>query len=132
MRPQRPTQRDRPFEFGDGVPCIKAAAERVADRAARPGVEDDREIDEALSDRDVGEVRHPELVGAMDLEVPHDEGVDRPVMVAVGGADEAPSSPRVEVVLAHQPAHLLGIDDVAAMAELGADAAVAVARRRRR
>ena len=63
----------------------------------------------------------------MDLEVARHEREDRPVVVAVGGAGEAPSSPRVEVVLAHQPADLLCIDDVAAVAEFGADAAVAVA-----
>ncbi len=63
----------------------------------------------------------------MNLEVARDEREDRPVVAAVGRAGEAPSSPWVEVVLAHQPADLLGIDDMAAMAELGADAAVAVA-----
>ncbi len=63
----------------------------------------------------------------MNLEVPGDEGIDRSVMVAVGGADETPPFPRIEIVLAHQPANLLGIDDVATMAELGADATVAVA-----
>ena len=124
---QRPPQRHRPLERGDGVPGVEAAADRVADDAARPGVEDDRDVDEAGGDGDVGQVRHPELVGAVDLEVPRDEREDRPVVVAVGGAGEAPSSPWVEVVLAHQPADLLGIDDMAAMAELGADAAVAVA-----
>ena len=129
---QRPAQRHRPLERGDGVPGVEAAADRVADDAARPGVEDDREVDEAGGDGDVGQVRHPELVGAVDLEVARDEREDRPVVVAVGGAGEAPSSPWVEVVLAHQPADLLGIDDMAAVAELGADAAVAVALERRR
>ena len=69
----------------------------------------------------------PELVGAVDLEVARDKRADRSVVLAVGGAGEAPSSPWVEVVLAHQPADLLGFDDMAAMAELGADAAVTVA-----
>ena len=124
---QRPPQRHRPLERGDGVPGVEAAADRVADDAARPGVEDDGDIDEAGGDGDVGQVRHPELVGPVDLEVPRDEREDRPVVVAVGGAGEAPSSPWVEVVLAHQPADLLGVDDKAAVAELGADAAVAVA-----
>jgi hypothetical protein len=48
-------------------------------------------------------------------------------VVAVGGAGEAPFSPWVEVVFAHQPAGLLGIDDMAAMPQVGSDAAVAVA-----
>ena len=63
----------------------------------------------------------------MDLEVARDKREDRPVVVAVGGAGETPSSPWVEVVLAHKPADLLGIHDNAAVAEFGADAAVAVA-----
>ena len=50
-----------------------------------------------------------------------------PSWSAVGGAGEARPVPGVEVVLAHQPAHLLGIDHLAAVAQLGADAAVAVA-----
>jgi hypothetical protein len=124
---QGPPQRHRPFERRDGVPSVEAAADRVADDAARPGVENDRDVDEAGGDGDVGQVRHPELVGAMDLEVACDEREDRPVVVAVGGAGETPPSPRVEVVLAHQPAHLLGVDEVATVAELGADPAVAVA-----
>jgi hypothetical protein len=105
------------------VSDVEAAADRVADDAARPSVEDDGYIDEAGGDRDVGQVRHPELIGAVHLEVARDEREDRPVVVAVGGAGETPSSPRVEVVLAHQPADLLGVDDMAAVAELGADPA---------
>jgi hypothetical protein len=127
---QRSPKRHRSLECRDGVPGVEAAADGVADDAARPGVEDDREIDEAAGDGDIGQVRHPKLVGTVDLEVARDEREDRPVVVAVvavGGAGEAPSSPWVEVVLAHQPADLLGIDDVTAMPELGADSAVAVA-----
>ncbi len=116
---QRPTQGHRLFEGCDGVPCIEAAADRVADDAARPGVEDDGDIDEPGGDCDIGQVRHPELVGAVDPELARDEREDRAVVAAIGGEGEAPSSTLVEVVLAHQPADLLGIDDVAAMAELG-------------
>jgi hypothetical protein len=48
---------------------VEAAADRIADDAARPGVENDRDVDEAGGDRDIGQVRYPELVVAMDLEV---------------------------------------------------------------
>jgi len=124
---QRPPQGDRAFERCNGVPGIERAADRVADDAARPGVQDDGDIDEAGGDRDVGQVRHPELIGSMNLEAAGDPREDRPVVVAVGGAGEAPPTPRIEVVLEHQPADFLGIDDVAAVAEFGADAPVAVA-----
>ena len=92
------------------VAGLEVAGERVADDPPRPGVEDDREIDEALRDRDVGDVADPELVGTVDLVVFGDERKDRPVVGAVGRARETPPRPWVELVLAHQPAHLLGID----------------------
>ena len=47
-------------------------------------------------------------------------------MVAVGGHDEAALAARSEVVLAHQAADLLGVDDIAAVAQLGVDPAVAI------
>ena len=102
------------------------AAEGVADDPPRPGVEDDREIDEAGGDGDVGDVGHPELVGAVDLEVLGDEREDRPVVIAVGGAGEARPAPWIEGVLAASPSDLLGIDHLAPVAQLGADPAVAV------
>ena len=54
---QRAPQRHRPLERRDGVACVEAAADRVADDAARPGVEDDSDIDEAGGDGDIGQVR---------------------------------------------------------------------------
>ena len=124
---RRAAERDRPFEGGDAVPGLEVAGERMADDPPRPSVEDHREIDEALCDRDVGDVADPELVGAVDGEVAGHERKDRAVVVAVGRVGETPPFPWVEVVLAHQPAHLLGIDHLAAVAQLGADPAVAVA-----
>jgi hypothetical protein len=69
----------------------------------------------------------PQLAGAVNLELSCDKREDRPVMIAVGRAGEAPPSPWVEVVLAHEPADLLAVDGVAAVTELGADPAIAVA-----
>lgn len=69
---QRSPQRHRPFERGDGVPGIEAATDRMADDAARPGVEDDGEVDKARGDRDVGQIRDPELIGTVDLEAARD------------------------------------------------------------
>jgi hypothetical protein len=63
----------------------------------------------------------------VNLVVVGDEGKDRRVVVAVGGAGEASPAPRVQVGLAHEAADLLGVDDMAAMTKLGANAAVAVA-----
>ena len=63
----------------------------------------------------------------MNLELPGHEWMDRAVVIAVGGSGEAPAPPRVQIVLPHQPPHLLGVDDEAAVTELGIDAAVAIA-----
>ena len=45
----RAAERDRPRERGDAVPGLEVAGDRVPDDPARPGVEDDGEIDEALA-----------------------------------------------------------------------------------
>ena len=74
---QRAAQRDRPRERSDAVPDLEVAGEHVSDDPPRPGVEDYREIDEALRDRDVGDVRHPELVGAVHRVAPCHEREDR-------------------------------------------------------
>ena len=85
---RRAAQGDRPLERGDAVAGLEVAGERKADDPPRPGVEDDREIDEALRDRDIGDVGRPELVGPVDREVAGHERKDRAVMVAVGRAGE--------------------------------------------
>lgn len=99
----------------------------------------ERDVGEAGGDRDVGQVTRrrprtdggprlaPELVGTVNLEILRHERVDRTIVIAVGGSDETPAPPRVQVVLPHQPPNLLGVDDKAAVAEFGVDAAIAVA-----
>jgi hypothetical protein len=109
------------------VPGLEVAGQREAHDPPRPGVEDHREIDKALRDGDVGGVAEPEVVGGGGHEVAGHEGEDRPAVGAVGGAHETPAFPGVELALPHQPAHLLGIDPLAAVSELGGDATVAVA-----
>ena len=46
---------------------IDRAADRIANNAARPGIQDGRQIDEARRNGDVGNIRDPELVRAMRL-----------------------------------------------------------------
>ena len=65
--------------------------------------------------------------GPSDHEVLRQVGEDRLVMIAVGGGDEAPAALRLQAMLAHQPADLLGVDDDALMAQLGADPPIAIA-----
>ena len=70
---------------------VDAAADGVADDAARPGVEDGRQIDEAGRDGDVGDVGDPELVRARRHYVLGQVREDRPVVVAVGGGHKTPA-----------------------------------------
>jgi hypothetical protein len=57
-----------------GRRAFDPAAERPAHDPPRPGVEHDREIDEACGDGDIGDVGRPELVGAVPLEALCNEG----------------------------------------------------------
>ena len=67
MQPFRRLPRpDGGLQRGCREPGIDRAADCIADDAARPGVEDSGKIDEARSDRDIGDVRHPELVRTVD------------------------------------------------------------------
>ena len=74
-------------------PRIDAPADGVADHAARPGIENGCQIDEADRDGDVGDVGDPELVGAGRHYVLGQVREDRPVVVAVGGGHKTPSRP---------------------------------------
>jgi hypothetical protein len=53
---RRITRPDGSFERGEREPGVDRAADRIADHATRPGVEDRRQIDEAARDRDIGDV----------------------------------------------------------------------------
>ena len=86
------------FERRYGETRIDRSADRIAHDPARPGIEDDRDIDEADSDRDVGDVGDPELVRPVSRDVLGKVGEDRPVMIAVSGGDEALAAPGLQVV----------------------------------
>ena len=103
--------RDRSLERDERQADVDRATDRIADRPARPGVENDRDVSEAFDDGDIRYVRDPELVRPVDRQVFGAIGIDRLVMVAVGGGDIAPAPARLKVVLAHQPADFLVIDD---------------------
>ena len=68
-------------------------------------------MDEAGHDRDVGDVGDPELVRRVDDHALGPVREDRAIVIAVGGGDEPPATPRLQVVRAHQPADLLAVDD---------------------
>ncbi|MDF2231712.1 hypothetical protein P2H44_04030 [Albimonas sp. CAU 1670] len=63
----------------------------------------------------------------MSLELARDEREDRAVVIAIGGPDEAPPGPRVEIVRLQQATAHSRVNDVAPVTELGADASIVLA-----
>src|SRR5260370_792975 len=96
-------------------------ADRVADDGAGPGVQDYRDIGESSFESDVGDVGKPELVRAVDRQLPGPIWKNRLVMITVGGGDIASASARLKIVFAHQPSDFLVVDGHASMPQLGAN-----------
>jgi hypothetical protein len=94
--------------------------------APRPGIENDGNIDEASGDGDVGDVCPPELVGPVRDDIGGEIGEDRLIVIAIRCRYEAAAGLRLKIVLAHQPADLLVVDDQALLTESGSDATPAV------
>src|SRR5512147_696820 len=81
---------------------VDRAADGVADDQARPGVENDGDVDEASRQGDIGDVADPELVRATRDEVLRQVRKDPTFVIAVGRG-EAPANPWLQIMLAHQP-----------------------------
>ena len=105
---------------------IDRPADGIAEDQARPGVQNDGGIDEAGRQRDIGDIADPELVRTGRSDIPREVREDRAVMIAVGGGNEAPPDPRLQIMLPHQAADLLMVHDNALLAQGCADTAVAV------
>src|SRR5450432_613696 len=113
---------DGSSESGERQADVDRAAEGIADRLARPGVEDHRDVGEALPDGDVCYICDPELVRSINHHVFGPIGIDRLVMVAVGRGYISATPARLKVVFAHEPTDLLMVDDHPSMPKLGANA----------
>jgi len=106
---------------------LKMVGERPADRFAREGVEDDRQIDEVLRQPDIGDVGDPYLVEAGRSKPAGQIRHDGKAVAAVGGAgDERSGAQAEQVVGAHQPEHPFGVDDQSLASQLLGDAPIAV------
>src|SRR5579862_418687 len=101
--------------------------DRVPDDLSRPGIEDHGQVGELPLEPEVREVRYPDLVRAIGLDVAQEIGKDRLVMRAVGRADEPSPWPRRQGTLAHHTGDALVIDDRPPSAELVRHPSIAVA-----
>src|SRR6201987_1077870 len=83
---------DSRLQCRNGKTGIDRAADRIANDAARPGIEDGRQIDEARRNGDVGNIRDPELVRAIDDPVAGEVWEDRAVVIAVSRGHKPPAA----------------------------------------
>ena len=127
MQPLRRAAPDGGLQCSHGDAGVHRSTDRVTDDLARPGVEDGGEIDEAAGDRDIGQVRHPQLVGAIGNDSLGQVREDRAGMIAIGCDDIASPPLRLKIVLAHQAAKLLAVHHDALVAQRGAHASITVA-----
>ena len=101
---------------------------RPADHTAAPRIDDHRQIQEARPGRDVGDVGHPELIGAVGREVTLDK-VGRRTRIGAAlrrlGATPSPAH-APDAFLLHQPAHALLTDTLTLVLELRVDPGAAV------
>src|SRR5262252_10365476 len=93
-----PPYSDSSLQSRNGKAGIDRAADRIANDAARPSIEDGRQIDEPRRNGDVGNIRDPELVRAIDDPVASEVREDRPVVIAVSRGYEPPAALGLQVV----------------------------------
>src|SRR5215469_17237783 len=90
----------------DGDARVHRSADRVPDDLPRPGIENGGEVDEAAWNDDVGQVRDPELVGAIGNDARGQISEEGPGVVTVSRDDVAPALFGLQGVLSHQAAEL--------------------------
>jgi hypothetical protein len=89
---------------------IDMAGNGIAHGSASEDVQDDRQIDEGTADADIGNIRHPCLVGTGHREVLQEIGIDPVAVVAVGGPDPAAFWFLEQTAFAHDTVYFLVVD----------------------
>src|SRR5476651_288858 len=114
------------LERSNNEPRIDRAADGITYDPAGPGIENRSQVHKAGGDCDIGDVGHPELVGAIQRHALREIGEDRMIVIAIRRRDKTPPLLWIQCVLAHEPTDFLGVDDDATMAELGINTPVAI------
>src|SRR6266567_3100344 len=78
--------------------AIQPTRELPTDAAARIGIQQGGQVDEILWQMDIGQIRHPQLVEATDLQLMDQVGIDMQAMFRVGRVDHPPLARRL-----HEP-----------------------------
>jgi hypothetical protein len=93
---RRSSPLSRGVQRGQRQADVDRTTDCIANGAARPDVEDHRNIGEALDDGDIGDVGDPELVRSVDDQVFGSIGIDRLIVIAVGGRDIPAAAARLK------------------------------------
>src|SRR3979411_188714 len=117
---------DRGGQGRQRQPGVDRAADSVSDHSPRPGIQDDGDIGKAAADGDICDIGHPELVWAGGSDVGGEVREGRLTVIAVCCHREAATQSRLKVMLTHQAADLLVINDQALLAKRSLDAAPAI------
>src|SRR5271155_5295418 len=101
---------------------VSAARSRLRHFRTRNNSELAKQESRPADNGDIGEVRHPELVKAVQDQFPRAVGEDWLIMIAVGGSDVAAPVARLQIMLTHQAFDSLVVGDDALMTKRGLDA----------
>jgi len=102
--------------------------ERPADDLAAIGVEYNGQVDEGVSEPDIGDVTRPELVDSGRCHLPGQVRIYRQAVIGVRGCHEALFTQTEQVILPHHPQNAFMIDLEALAPQRRRDPAIAVAR----
>jgi hypothetical protein len=105
-----------------------SSLQRPADHPARVSVEDHGQKDELLTQADVGDVRHPQLIHAGQYCLASQVWIELLSVIGIGGRHELPLPHAQQVIFAHEPVDPLGVYGPTAATQCLRDPATAVPR----
>jgi hypothetical protein len=109
------------------IACLQMIGQRPADHSAAEGIEHDGQVDELLAQPNIGDVGHPKLVDAGQLEVARQVRHHPPLVLGQGRHRHKRLLPHAqEIVLAHDVQHPLVVDHQPFVTQMPGDPAVAI------
>ena len=118
---------DRHVHRVDDELGLEVVSHRPSDDPAAEGVQDDRQIQESGPSRHIGDVRYPEHVRLMGIEVPVDQIAGRPQpFVADRGSRSPAAADALQACGFHQSFDTLSTDVDAGISQFSVDARRAV------
>ena len=103
---------ERAPEGGYRQLLCQCTRELPATDIAREDIHDDRQVDEAISKMDIGQIAHPDLVWRLRQPVGHQVGEPSKAMLAVGRAALATSTSSHQTELTHDALCPFAIDEL--------------------